>query len=306
MKVLVTGGAGFIGSHLVEALVAEGHAVCVVDDLSLGRAENVHPAASFHRVDIRDAAALEAAFAAERPELVSHHAARANLRRSMEDAALTAQVNVLGSINVLDLCVKYGVRKAVFASTCAVYPDLESPPADEAHPVGPLSNYGLSKLVMERYLAFYRDTAGLRFTAFRYGNVYGPRQDPRGEAGVIAIFGRQLRNGVRPTIFGDGNKTRDYVYVDDVVDANLRVMDGRGDGEILNLGWGREIRDIEVFKAVRDALGVRLEPHFGPKGPGEMTRVALNSARARALLGWEPRVRFEEGVPLALVLATKG
>ncbi len=300
LRILVTGGAGFIGSHIVDALVQQDHRLAVVDDLSLGRRENVHPTASLHRVDIRDAAALEAVFATERPEVVSHHAAQANLRRSMEDATFTAQVNVLGTLHLLELCVRHGVRQVVFASTCAVYADLESPPADEAHVARPLSAYGLSKLVGEQYLAFYREVYGLRFTAFRYGNGYGPRQDPKGEAGVVAIFAEQMRKGIRPTLFGDGTKTRDYVYVDDIVDANLQVLDGKADGEVLNLGRGRQIRDIDVFTAVRDALGVAVVPQFAAKRPGEMLRVALNSARAKAILGWEPRVSFEEGVPLAV------
>ncbi len=300
MKILVTGGAGFIGSHVVDALAAPGHRVAVVDDLSLGRAEQVNPAATLHRVDIRDAAALERVFARERPEVVNHHAAQANLRRSMEDATLTAQVNVMGLLNVLELCVKYGARQVIFASTCAVYPDLDGPPAKETDPVCPLSAYGLSKWVGEKYLEFYREAFGLRPTVFRYGNVYGPRQDPRGEAGAIAIFAQQMRQGIRPTLFGDGNKTRDYVYVDDVVEANLRALEGGADGQVLNIGWGREIRDLEVFLAGRQALGVAVEPAFTPKRAGEMNRVALNPERAKAVLNWEPRIPFEEGVPLAV------
>lgn len=196
--------------------------------------------------------------------------------------------------------MKYGVRKVVLASTSAVYPEPEIIPAAESHPVRPRSAYGLSKYVGEQYLRFYADTYALCFTIFRYGNVYGPRQDPHGEAGVVAIFSEQMLSGVRPTIFGDGSKTRDYVYVEDVVWANLLAMDGAGDAEVFNLGWGREITDFEVFEAVRKAVGVAVEPIYGQKRPGELDRIALDSARAAQLLGWRPRVSFEDGVPMTV------
>lgn len=216
------------------------------------------------------------------------------------------EVNVVGTVNVLQLCLKYGVRKVVFASTSAVYPEPEFVPADETQPVRPLSAYGLTKHMGEQYLAFYGGVYGLRFTIFRYGNVYGPRQDPKGEAGVVAIFSEQMLTGVRPTLFGDGNKTRDYIYIDDVVAANLLAMpvcvdrtgrNGGGDGEVLNLGWGREVRDFEV---VRKALGIQVEPRYAEKRPGGLDRIALRSTKAKALLGWTPRMPFEEAVRLAV------
>ncbi len=300
MKVLVTGGAGFIGSHLVDALVNRGERVVVVDDLSTGKEVNLNPKAVFYRLDIQDAAALEKVFREETPEVVNHHAAQTDVRRSMADPTFDAQVNILGLINLLQLCVKYGVRKVVFASTSAVYPEPEFVPTDESHPIRPLSAYGLSKLVGERYLEFYGEVYGLRFTIFRYGNVYGPRQDAHGECGVVAIFSEQMLNGIQPTIFGDGSKTRDYIYVGDVVSANLLAMDGAGDGEVFNLGWGREITDFEVFEAVRRAVGVEVEPTYSQKRPGELDRIALDSTKAKRLLGWAPRVPFEEGVSLAV------
>jgi UDP-glucose 4-epimerase len=300
MRVLVTGGAGFIGSHIVDAVVARGHRAVVVDDLSMGTQANVNAAAAFHRVDIRDAAGLERVFAREQPEIVSHHAAQTDVRRSMADPAFDAQVNILGSVSLLRLCVAHAVRKVVFASTAAVYPEPQYVPADEAHPVRPMSAYGLSKAVGEQYLALFRDACGLRFTIFRYGNVYGPRQNPKGEAGVVGIFSEQMLTGVRPTIFGDGTKTRDYIYVDDIVAANLLAMEGAGDGELFNLGWGREVRDYEVFDAVRKALGVQVEPQYAAKRPGEVDRIALDGAKARARLNWMPRVPFEAGVPRAV------
>jgi UDP-glucose 4-epimerase len=300
VKILVTGGAGFVGSHLVDALLARGNRPVVVDNLSTGKEANLNPSVRLCGVDIRDAAALEQVFARERPELVSHHAAQTDVRRSMADPAFDAQVNLLGFVNLLQLCVKYGVRKVVFASTSAVYPEPEVVPTDETYPIRPLSAYGLSKYVGEQYLRFYWDVYGLRFTIFRYGNVYGPRQDPHGEAGVVAIFSDQMLTGVRPTIFGDGNKTRDYIYIDDVVSANLLAMDGDGDGEIFNLGWGQEVRDFQVFNAVRNALGVQVEPQYEEKRSGELYRIALDSTKAKALLGWIPQVPFEEGVRLTV------
>lgn len=300
MNILVTGGAGFIGSHLVDALFARKYRAVVVDDLSTGKETNVNPAAPFYRVDIRDPLALEEVFVRERPEILSHHAAQTDVRRSMADPAFDAQVNVLGFVNLLELCMKHHVRKVIFASSSAVYPEPECVPADESHSVRPLSAYGLSKYVGEKYLEFYGEVYGLRFTIFRYGNIYGPRQDPHGEAGVVAIFAEQMLAGVQPTLFGDGNKTRDYIYIDDVVEANLLAVDGAGDGEVFNLGWGREIRDIEVFEVVRSALGVSVEPRYGEKRPGELDRIALDSTKAKRLLGWTPRVPFEQGVPLTV------
>lgn len=296
MKVLVTGGAGFIGSRLSDALLGRGDPVVIVDNLSTGKKENVPARATFHPADLRDAAALEAVFSREKPDLVSHHAAQTDVRRSMEDPANDAQVNVLGTVNLLRLCVQHRVKKVVFASSSAVYPEPESVPVREDHPIRPISAYGLTKQVGEQYLRLYQDAYGLAFTAFRYGNVYGPRQDPKGEAGVVAIFCSQILAGIQPTLFGDGKKTRDYIYVEDVVSANLQALDGAGDGEVFNLGWGREVTDFEVFDTVRKALGKSVEPRYSSKRPGELDRIALDSNKARAQLRWTPRVPFEEGI----------
>lgn len=296
MKVLVTGGAGFIGSHLVDALIRAGHSVAVVDNLSVGRKENLNPKAAFHSVDIRDAGALEKVFEKEQPEAVNHHAAQTDVRRSMADPSFDAQVNVLGFIHLLQSCVKHQVRKVVFASSSAVYPEPQHVPVDEEHPVQSLSAYGLSKYLGEKYLEFYRDVYRLPFTIFRYGNVYGPRQDPKGEAGVVAIFATQMLSGIQPTLYGDGNKTRDYIHVEDVVAANLLAMDGRGAGGIFNLGWGKEVKDIEVFQSVREMVGVSVEPRYAAKRPGELDRIALDCRKARKVLGWEPKIPFSEGV----------
>lgn len=284
MKILITGGAGFIGSHIGDKLAEMGNRVIIVDDLSAGKEENINPQASFYKLDIRDRESLERVFAQEQPEIVNHHAAQTDVRRSMQDPIFDAQVNVLGSINVIDLSLKYRVRKVIFASTSAVYPEPKYLPADERHPINPLSAYGISKYTTEHYLHLYFDTYGLRYTTFRYGNVYGPRQYPDGEAGVVAIFSEQMLSGVQPTIFGDGSKTRDYVNIDDIVRANMLVMEGLGDGQVFNLGWAREVTDFEVFDAVRKAVGVEVEPVYDKKRPGEVERICLDSSKAKARL----------------------
>ena len=296
MKVLVTGGAGFIGSHIVDALVADGHHVAVVDDLSAGRRENLNPGVRLHTCNITDLDALMNVFEKERPELVNHHAAQTSVRRSMADPTFDASVNVVGSINVLQACVEQDVKRVVFASTCAVYPEPEDVPMDESHEVRPQSVYGMSKLAAEGYLKLFGQVRDLRYKVLRYGNVFGPRQDPGGEAGVVAIFTEQLSSGVKPTIFGDGSKTRDYVYVSDVVSANMACMDETGDYELFNIARGVETTDREIFEAVRDALGSEIEPDYAPKRAGEAERAWLDCSKARKTLAWEPRVSVRDGV----------
>lgn len=295
MRVLVTGGAGFIGSHIVDVLIKDGHDVAVVDDLSSGDARQVNPKARLYSVDITDAQSLAKVFAKERPEVVSHHAAQTNVRHSMADPAFDARVNVVGSVSVLQLCADHGVRKLVFASTCAVYSEPCYLPMDESHPTGPQSAYGAGKLAVEGYLRLFADAHGLRYTTFRYGNVYGPRQDPGGEAGVVAIFTTQLLTGIQPTIFGDGNKTRDYVAVEDVAYANLLVLGDAGDNQVFNVAWGEGVSDFGVFNAVRKASGVTMEPLYTDRRPGEAEHVSLDCARARDQLGWTPTVQLREG-----------
>lgn len=295
MKIIVSGGAGFIGSHIVDALVRQGDHPVVVDNLASGFLENVHGGVPFYKVDIQDQEALEEVFDQEKPEVVCHHAAQMDVRKSMADPCSDAQVNILGSLNVISLSVTYQVRKLIFATTSAVYPESTGFPAREDDFADPLSAYGLSKHVIERYLQLYSEMHGMRYAALRYGNVYGPRQNPHGEAGVIAIFTQQLLSGIRPTIFGDGSKTRDYIHVDDVVRANLIAMNGKGDG-VYNVGWGREVSDFEVFDAVRNALGVRVEPTYKSTRLGELTRVCLDSNKAAQELGWRPCITFEQGI----------
>ena len=296
MTMLVTGGAGFIGSHIVDALLRERHNVLVVDNLTTGRLENVSPGATLLNSDIRDRAALEEIFQQLRPTFVVHHAAQTDVRRSMREPQYDTEVNIIGSVNLIELSVRFGVQKFLFASTSAVYPEQLHLPVDEEHLVRPLSPYGVSKFAVEQHLYLTRRESGLNYTVFRYGNVYGPRQNPSGEAGVVAIFAQQMLSGIQPTVFGDGTKTRDYIHVDDVVKANLLALEGRGDGEVLNLGWGSEVRDVEVFETVRKSLRVEVEPRFAQKRPGEADRICLDSRKARRLLGWTPEVGFEPGV----------
>ena len=300
MKILVTGGAGFIASHLVDRLVANGHHVVVVDNLSAGRRENVNPKALFYEVDICDATSLEEVFKKEKPEVVDHHAAHVNVRKSVEMPAYDANINILGSLNLCELSKKYQVKKFIYVSTGgAVYGEPKELPVKETCPVEPLSQYGVSKHTVEHYLSIFYKLYGLDFTILRYPNVYGPRQSPHGEAGVVAIFSELLLQNIRPTIFGDGTKTRDYVYVDDIINANTIVLNNVGNGEIYNLGWGKEISDLEVFQTVRRALASNIEPFFGQKRPGEIDHISLDSSKAMEKLKWKPTVTFEEGIKLA-------
>ena len=300
MKTLVTGGAGFIASHLVDRLIGEGHSVVVVDNLSAGRFENVNKSATFYKIDICNSTALELIFKKERPEVVNHHAAQVNVRKSVDTPMYDANVNILGSLNLCELSRKFQVKKFIYASTGgAVYGEPKSLPVKETCPVEPISQYGVSKHTVEHYLYIFYKLYGLNFTVLRYPNVYGPRQSPHGEAGVIAIFSEQILKNKRPTIFGDGSKTRDYVYVGDIITANMTVLNNSGNGEIYNLGWGKEITDYEVFETVRRAFLSNIKPIFGQKRPGEIEHISLDSSKATKALGWKPKITFEEGVNLA-------
>lgn len=295
MKVMVTGGAGFIGSHVVDALVAAGHDVCVVDDLSTGRAANVNSAARFYQVDIRSADLAEV-FAAERPQAVSHQAARANVRESMDKPLLYADVNVLGSLNVLECCRKHGVRKVIYASTGgASYGEPQQLPAPEDHPVNPLDPYGASKHHVEHYLYLYRYNYGLEYTILRYPNVFGPRQDPHGEAGVVAIFTGQMLTGGQPVINGTGEQERDFVYVSDVARANL-IATERGDGGTYNIGSGAGTSVNQIYDRLAALTGYTAPPVHGPGKQGEVFKIYLDATRARQELGWAPQVPLDDGL----------
>jgi UDP-glucose 4-epimerase len=297
-RILVTGGAGFIGSHLVDRLLAEGQAVCVVDDLSTGLAQNLPTAARLEKLDICDAPGVQRAFQSFKPEVVFHLAAQMDVRRSTREPDFDARVNVLGALNVLRSAVGVGTRRIVYASTGgAVYgnPAPSELPVRESHPPHPVSEYGASKLAFEHYLSVYGSRGQIEYAALRFPNVYGPRQRPDGEAGVVAIFTGLMLRGGQATIFGDGKKTRDYVFVADVVDANVRAMSGPT-GAVTNLGWGREVSDLEVFQAVAAATGYRKPPVFAPSRPGEVERICLDATLARDTWGWRPTVTLPEGV----------
>ncbi len=293
MRALVTGGAGFIGSHLVDALVERGDSVLVLDDLSTGKRENLNPGAAFVEGDVRAAAAVDAAFAEHEPEVCFHLAAQADVRRSVEDPVRDAEINTIGTIRVLEAARPHGTQ-VVFSSTGgAIYGECAEPAAETA-PREPLSPYGTSKLAAEEYLAAYGRLYGTTHVALRYANIYGPRQDPHGEAGVVAIFLGRLAGGQPPRIFGDGRQTRDYVYVGDVVAATLAAA-GHAGG-VFNVGTGVETSVLELAEACRRATGVDLEPVFEPARLGELERSVLDPTLAERALGFRAAVTVEDGI----------
>ncbi len=295
MRVLVTGGAGFIGSHVVEVLRRAGHHVACADVLTTGRAEHLPPGVPLYRVDVASQAVWEV-FQQEKPDAVCHLAAQASVAASVRDPVEDARVNVVGTLRILQGCVRYGVRRVVFASTGgAIYGEPEVLPTPEDTPARPLSPYGVHKLCAEHHLASYEHLYGLPWVALRYGNVYGPRQDPYGEAGVVAIFCAAMLQGRRPVIFGDGMHTRDYVYVEDAARANLLALEREGTGAF-NIGTGRDTSTREIFDLLREATGYRGEPEYGPPRPGDVRRIALDPSRAEQVLGWRAKVRLEEGI----------
>jgi len=301
MTAIVTGGAGFIGSNLVDALIERGEDVVVVDDLSTGRRANLDGAlaqgATLHELDVCDAPALRELFEQVRPERVFHLAAQIDVRRSVSDPAADARVNVEGTINVLAAAQAAGARRVVYSATGgAVYGEAEQVPTPEDAPAQPLAPYGMGKLSGEGYCALFTRLHGLSTVALRYANVYGPRQDPLGEGGVIAIFCGCLAESRTPTIYGDGEQTRDYTYVGDIVAANLRAAELDVGGSI-NIGTGVETSVLALVEAFRTLEGgERFEPVHAPARQGEVLRSCLDAARARELLGWEPQVELAEGL----------
>lgn len=296
MKVLVTGGAGFIGSHVVDRLLKAGHAVAVVDDLSTGRREFVDPRATLHVADVRSDG-LGRVFEAERPDAVIHLAAQAEVRRSVEDPALDAAINIGGMLNLLLCCRRHRVARVVYASSGgAIYGDTAGLPTPEDQPKRPASPYGISKLVAEHYLACWGALYGVGGIALRYANVFGPRQNPLGEAGVVAIFSHRILHRKPITINGDGEQTRDYVYVEDVADANLRALERTDVSGPVNIGTGVETTVNALLKRLEAAAGVSAEAHHGPAMAGEQRRSVLDAGAAKRLLGWTPHVTLDEGL----------
>jgi len=296
MKVLVTGGAGFIGSHVVDALISAGYEVVVVDDLSTGNLANLNPAATFYQVDIRSPQLAEV-FEKERPDYVDHHAAQMDVRRSIADPLFDAEVNVIGSINLIECCRRYGVKRLIYISTGgAVYGEPEYLPCDEAHPVNPICPYGASKHTVEHYLYMYQQNYGLDYIVLRYPNVYGPRQDPHGEAGVVAIFTGQMLAGGQVVINGDGEQQRDFVYVEDCAQANLMAMTSQNANQIYNLGYGRGTTVNEIFTTLKNITGYQLAATHGAAKVGETRQIYLDATKAQKELGWKPTVDLEEGL----------
>ena len=295
MKVLVTGGAGFIGSHLVDRLIQEGHEVVVVDNLSTGKRRNLNRAARFFKLDIQSWR-LERVFRNERPNVVMHLAAQMDVRKSVEDPVFDAQVNVLGTLNVLQQAVRHGVRKVVFSSSGgAIYGEQEIYPAPESHVTRPLSPYGISKLCGEQYLSYYQRVSGLQVVNLRYANVYGPRQDPDGEAGVVAIFIQKLLNNEQAIVNGNGRQTRDFIYVEDVVEANLAVMGQETQGTY-NVGTGEETSINDVLRILVGHTNSTCKELHGPAKHGEQVRSVIDASKIRQELSWEPRTELSEGL----------
>lgn len=301
--VLVTGGAGFIGSHLADRLLAEGHRVISVDDLSTGRIANLVDARgygkefTFFNMDVR-ADGLLPLFERHRPEVVFHLAAQSGVRPSLEDPTLDASINVMGTLNVLECAAKAETRKVVYAASGGtIYGEPRRLPAKETSAQGshPLSPYAISKKVVLDYLGFYQRYRGLEHTALALGNVYGPRQDPHGEAGVVAIFASRMLAGEPVTIFGDGNQTRDYVFIDDVVHAFVQAAD-RGPGKLVNIGTGLETSVNHLYRLLAEIVGYEREPDFGPLPPGELRRIALDIRSAANAIAWKPWTHLEDGL----------
>jgi UDP-glucose 4-epimerase len=296
MRILVTGAAGFIASHVAEAFVAQGHEVLVVDNLSTGRRENLPAGARFVEMDLVSPG-LAKTVADFRPEIVDHHAAHADVRQSVDDPAHDARVNVVGMLSLIAAAAAAGTRKFLFASSGgAIYGDPDVVPCDETHPERPVSPYGASKKAGEVYLETMSRVHGLDYTILRYPNVYGPRQHPYTEEGqVVAIFSRLMLAGRTPTIFGTGEQERDFVYVGDIVDANLRALEA-GSGGTFNIGTGEGLTVNDLYRRLKDLTGYQGEVKYAPARPGEVFRISLDASRARETLGWQPRTGLDEGL----------
>ncbi|MBN1480443.1 NAD-dependent epimerase/dehydratase family protein [candidate division KSB1 bacterium] len=295
MKILVTGGAGFIGSHIADAYSAAGHDVVIIDNLSTGREKNINPQATFIKMDIRDRTITDV-FQQFHFDIVNHQAAQMDVRLSVRDPIFDAENNVIGLLNVVQNAADHGVKKVIYASSGGVvYGEQDYFPADEEHPQRPYCPYGVTKLVGEKYLYYYAKTVNLTYTAFRYANVYGPRQNPHGEAGVIAIFLQKLFNREQAVINGDGRQTRDYVYVADVVQANVMALTG-GDNDVFNIGTGIELDVNNIYQLLNTLTGAHMPEKHGPAKAGEQRRSVLDIKKALTLLQWQPEYDFEQGL----------
>ncbi|MFC1922874.1 NAD-dependent epimerase/dehydratase family protein [Chloroflexota bacterium] len=293
---MVTGGAGFIGSHVVDTFLANDYEVVVVDDLSTGRLSNLNPAATFYQVDIRSPE-LEEIFNEEKPDFIDHHAAQMDVRRSVDDPLFDADVNVLGSINLIELARKHQVKRFIYISTGgAVYGEPKYLPCDEAHPINPICPYGASKHTVEHYLYMYQELYNLDYVVLRYPNVYGPRQDPHGEAGVVAIFTGQMLKGEQVVINGDGKQERDFVYVEDCARANLLSLTAENPNTIFNLGYGYGTSINDIYSNLKQATNYNMSAIHGPEKAGETQRIYLEASKARQELDWAPTVGLGDGL----------
>jgi len=297
MKILVTGGAGFIASHIVDAYVRKGADAVVVDDLSSGKEEFINKNAVFYQEDIRNSEKISEIISKEKPEVINHHAAQISVRDSVDNPVLDAQVNLLGLINLLESAKKVKIKKIIFASSGGVvYGNAKNLPTPEKYqPKIPLSPYGVSKLASEHYLRYYSEVYKIPFIALRYANVYGPRQNPHGEAGVVAIFSLKLLKGEIPNINGDGLQTRDYCYVEDIVQANEKALGSKEVGSF-NIGTGIETNVIEIFETIKESCKVNIQANFVPAKKGEQKRSCLEIKKAEKLLDWKPKFSLKEGI----------
>ena len=294
MRILITGGAGFIASHVQDAYLQAGHEVAVLDNLITGNKGNLNSRSRFFNQDLRDS--LAEVFEQFKPELISHHAAQMDVRQSVADPIFDCQVNGLGTLNLLEQAKQHQVKKVIFASTGgAIYGEQSKYPADESHSTQPASPYGITKLLGEKYLSFYQESYGIETVALRYANVYGPRQNPHGEAGVVAIFATKLLKGEAPVINGDGLQTRDYVFVEDVVKANLLALRPGVKG-IYNVGTGIETDVVQIYQGIGSALGIQEPPRHGPAKSGEQRRSVISFEKINRELGWKPEVPLAEGL----------
>lgn len=297
MKILVTGGAGFIASNIVDLYLANGHEVIVIDNLwemGGGKLENINPAARFYHMDIRSPQAADL-IRSEKPEVVNLHAAQHSVKISTDMPELDAQVNVVGMLNLLQACIEAGTRKVIFASSGATYGPPQFLPVTEATPQQPVSPYGITKMVLEHYLRYYHTDKGLNYTIFRYGNIFGPRQDPNGEAGVISIFTKKILNGDTVRIDWDGKQEKDYLFVGDVAAANLMALN-RGDNNIFCLGSGKGTSVNELFVRLSDIVGTVVPVVRGPKRSGDIYQAYFDSSKAHQILGWKPQTDLQEGL----------
>lgn len=295
MKYLVTGGAGFIASHLVDRLIKEGHSVVIIDNLSTGKKENLNPGANFYNIDILDSK-ISHIFEENKPDIVFHYAAQIDVRKSVEDPTGSAKINILGSLNILENCKKFGVKKIVFASTGgAIYGEAEVVPTPEDYSTQPVSPYGIEKLIVEHYLNFYKKEYNLDYLILRFANVYGPRQNSKGEAGVVAIFCDKMLAGEQVIINGQGKQTRDFVFVEDVIEANILGVK-RNESGPFNIGTAKETDINTIFKNLKKLFGAENKEIYGPQKVGEQKRSCLDFTKAKETFSWQPKHSLVQGL----------